>query len=70
MLVHPLLKAYAHEAAGEQVEIGIGKFAAQDDLAGARIDRDVSEQQLARQWVHTAVVLYQRGLDLVLADRL
>ncbi|MNP13621.1 hypothetical protein D3C76_1059090 [compost metagenome] len=70
LLVDPLLQAYAHEAAGQQVEIGIGEFAAQDDLAGTRIHRDVGEQQLARQRVEAAVVLDQRGLDLVLADLL
>lgn len=63
-----LLQAYADETARQQIEIGIGELAAQDDLASARVDRDVAEQQLARQRIEAAVILNQRGLDLILTD--
>ena len=70
LLVDRLLQAYAHETAGQQVEVRVGELAAQDDLAGARVDGDVAEQQLARQRIEAAVILNQRGLGLVLADLL
>jgi hypothetical protein len=59
-----LLQAHAYETARQQVEVRVGELAAQDDLPGAWIDRDVAEQQLARQRVKAAVVLDQRGLGL------
>jgi hypothetical protein len=59
-----LFQAHAHETARQQVEVRVGELAAQDDLAGAWVDRDVAEQQLARQRVEAAVVLDQRGLGL------
>ena len=70
LLVDRLLQAHAHETAGQQVEVRVGEFAAQDDLAGARVDGDVGEQQLARQRIEAAVVLDQRGFGLALADLL
>lgn len=63
-----LLEAHANETARQQVEIRVGEFAAQNDLASARVDGDVAEQQLARQRIQAAVILNQRGFDLILAD--
>lgn len=68
LLIDRLLQAHAHETARQQVEVRIREFAAQDDLPGAWIDRDVGEQQLARQRVQAAVVLDQRGPGLSLTD--
>ncbi|MNP80337.1 hypothetical protein D3C76_1784130 [compost metagenome] len=65
-----MFQAYPHEAAGQQVEVGIGELAAQNDLPRARVDGDVAEQQFARQRVKGAVILNQRGFGLTLADLL
>lgn len=65
-----LLQAHTDEATGEQIEIRVREFAAQDDLAGARVDGDIGKQQLARQRIKAAVILNQRGFDLILTDLL
>lgn len=68
--LHGLLQAYAHIAAGQQVEVWVGELAAQGDLVGAGVDADVGEQQLARQRVGAAIVLDQRGTGLAVANLL
>ncbi len=65
--LHRLLQAYAHVAAGQQVEVRVGELAAQGDLVGAGVDADVGKQQLARQRVGAAVVLDQGGAGLAVA---
>lgn len=67
LLIDRLFQSHANETARQQIEVRVGELAAQDDLAGARVDRDVGEQQLARQRIEAAVVLDQRGLGLALA---